>query len=230
MTDLITQPDSVLQIIARAASSPDVDVSKMQALLSMQKDIMQTQARADYNAAMSECQAEMGRVGLSHTNAHTKSKFAKLDNIDEVARPTYTKHGFSLSFSSTETPEGFITMTCMVRHRNGHETTHTKSGWRDDTGANGNNTKTKIQGSASTGTYLRRYLTCEVFNIVTGEMVANDTDGNPTPKLITAVQRKALVEALGDKLEAFCTKYNLADVGELGADQFDRAMNKAKAM
>ncbi|MGL6351940.1 MAG: ERF family protein [Aeromonas sp.] len=214
-------------MIARAASSPDVDVSKMQALLEMQKDIMATQARANYNAAMSACQAEMGNVAKVHSNTHTKSKYAKLDDIDNVARPTYTKHGFSLSFSSNETPEGFITMKCTVRHRDGHEVEHTKCGWRDDTGAKGGDTKTKVQGSMSTSSYLRRYLTCEVFNIVTAEMVKNDVDGNAL-RFITPAQREMLIAAWGSRATAFLQRQGLADFSELAADQFDKCLSLAK--
>lgn len=224
---------SVLSIIQRAASDPGVDVSKMQALLEMQKDIMATQARADYNAAMTECQAEIERVVVTRTNSHTKSKFANIGDVDAVARPVYTKHGFALSFSSSETPDGHVTMTCTVMHRGGHTKEHTKSGWRDDVGANGSANKTRIQGSGSTGSYLRRYLTCEVFNIITGEMVNHDNDGNATreePK-ITTTQRDVILDLLdkhGKTADALCKALGVATLADIPSKWFDSVVSRIK--
>ncbi|GAK69332.1 hypothetical protein RRU01S_04_01540 [Agrobacterium rubi TR3 = NBRC 13261] len=216
---------NIIAVIERAATNPDVDIEKMERLLAMQERIMERQAKADFNAAMSDCQAEMQQVLMRHENKETKSKHAKIDDVDNVGRPIYTKHGFSLSFSSTETLEGLIHMTCTVRHRAGHETTLTKSGFRDDTGPKGGATKTKIQGSASTGTYLRRYLTCEAFNIVTTEMVQADNDGNRSVLFISPTQVSILVEKLGgpgERVAEFCKSVGLEGLHEADASEFDK--------
>lgn len=232
-TTIAVQPtamDNVLSTIAAAASSKDVDVSKMQALLEMQKDIMATQARADYYAAMSACQSEMQRVVTSRENKLNKSKFARLDDIDSIARPVYTKHGFSLSFSSTETLEGFMTMTCVVMHRGGHETVHTKSGWRDDVGMKGEANKTRIQGSGSAGSYLRRYLTCDVFNIVTSDMAQQDNDGQPAEKFLTDAHKQIIISKLGGPGETvgkFCQKLGLGSLDEAADSDFDKLLARA---
>lgn len=229
------QPEEtgVLGIIQRAASDPTIDVAKMQALLDMQLQIMAKQELAQYNEAMTACQAEMERVAMTRENSSTKSKFANIGDVDAVARPVYTKHGFALSFSSTENEEGHITMTCTVRHKAGHTTYHTKSGWRDDKGPNGTSNKTRIQGSASTGSYLRRYLTCEVFNIVTGDMVKNDNDGNTPQKepMITSVQRDVILKTLdkhGKTAEALCKSLNVQTVADIPLKWFDSVISRIK--
>lgn len=224
--------DAVLTTIAAAASSKDVDVSKMQALLDMQKDIMATQARADYYSSMSACQSEMQRVITSRENKANRSKFARLDDIDSVARPVYTKHGFSLSFSSEETPDGFISMRCSVMHKNGHETTHTKSGWRDDVGIKGEANKTRIQGSGSAGSYLRRYLTCDVFNIVTSDMAQQDNDGQSAEQFLTPSHKSIIVQKLGgpgESVSLFCQKLGLASLDEVADSDFDKLLARASA-
>lgn len=221
--------DVILHTIANAAANPAVDVEKMKALLDMQKDIMAVQAKADFNAAMSSCQAEMQRVMLRHENKETRSKYAKLDDVDTVGRPVYTKHGFSLTFSSTETETGFVTMECTIMHRGGHEKVLTKCGWRDDTGPKGGATKTRIQGSGSTGTYLRKALTCEAFNIVTTEMVQADTDGNGAIQYISTVQRDIILEKLdraGKTATQLCQSLKIETLGEIPATWFDSVIAK----
>ena len=48
---------SLLNLIARAASDPAVDVAKMAALLEMQERVMRAQAVHDFNAAMARVAA-----------------------------------------------------------------------------------------------------------------------------------------------------------------------------
>ena len=228
----------MMAMIANAANNPDVDVGKLERLMAMHKEFKADKAKEAYITAMTSAQSEMQRVLTRHKNKETGSLHAKLDDIDTVGRPVYTKHGFSLSFSSQETPEGFITMTCTVGHKDGHEKQMTKSGWRDDVGPKGGATKTKIQGSSSTGTYLRRYLTCEAFNIVTTEMVQSDNDGNSPPKYISDIQRGIILEKLGgpgERVAKFCEFAEIKRIEELPAADFDKAVaeinrtNAAKA-
>jgi ERF superfamily protein len=171
----VSDSTALISVIERASRDPNIDIDKMERLLVMQEKIFARAAEADFNAAMSACQAEMPIIKATFKNDQTNSFYAALEEIDRIARPIYTRHGFALSFGTTDCPlEGFFRQTCKLSHRAGH------SEWRqadlptDMVGIKGNPNKTGIQGFGSTMTYGQRYITKLAFNIVIGD----DNDGN----------------------------------------------------
>jgi hypothetical protein len=123
---------------------------------------------------MSDAQGEMQPVVRSIPNSVTNSKYADLEAIDTAIRPIYARHGFSLSFTEIPTEGATVRIACKVK-REGHEETHHLEAQSDTHGPQGKPNKTPIQGVVSAVTYLRRALTCMVFNVATrGE----DNDGN----------------------------------------------------
>lgn len=167
---------ALIAVIERAARDPNIDIDKMERLLAMQERVFARTAEAEYNEAMSRCQAEMPRIMPRSANEQTQSMYAALDEIDRVARPIYTKHGFALSFGTEDCPTvGFYRQTCQVTHRAGHARTCRADLPLDNVGIKGNANKTGVQGFGSTMTYGQRYITKLVFNIVIG---GDDNDGN----------------------------------------------------
>lgn len=167
----------MIEVIARAAANPNIDVEKMERLLAMQERILKQQAEQEFNADMGLCQAEMPVVVKEGRNPMTNSTFAKFEHINEIAKPIYSKYGISLLFSEGEAPQGSnkIRILCEVKHRGGYSTVKHIDLSPDDIGAKGNASKTKIHGEGSTFTYGRRYLTVLVFNV---SLVNEDDDGN----------------------------------------------------
>lgn len=223
----------VLSIIERAVTNPDIDVAKMRELFELQKDFEKVRAQKAFAAAMTTCQAEIDPVFRESQNPDNKSKYAKYEKVDAAIRPIYTGHGFSLSFGSgTPDTPGNIKVTCVCRHRDGHEEHYQLEGGLDDKGMKGGATKTAIQGAGSSVSYLRRYLTGMIFNVVyTNE--DNDGVSHAGPKRITETQRQALVDALGgpgERVTAFCAHHGLEEIGQLGAASFDTAMAQIKAV
>lgn len=195
LAPLAEQPTALIAVIERAARDPSIDIDKMERLLAMQEKIFGKQVEAAFNAAMSACQAEMPQIAPLSKNDQTNSLYAPLEDIDRKARPVYTRHGFALSFGTTDCPlEGYFRQTCIVTHRAGHSRLYQADLPTDMTGLKGNPNKTGIQGFGSTMSYGQRYMTKLVFNIVIG---GEDTDGNgPTlgPGQIETI-RKAMKEA-----------------------------------
>lgn len=225
MTEIITtESQNVLAGIMRAASDPNVDVAKLKSLLDMQKEILSHQAEIAFNAAMNDCQGEIKPVARNAQNNHTKSKYAKLEKVDDAVRDIYAAHGFSLSFGS-EPVDGGVKVTCLVAHKQGHSRSYQLQGELDMSGAQGKANKTSIQGLGSTISYLRRYLTLMIFNIV---LTDEDTDGQPQVKYVTPIQKEALQKALGPFEDEFCKKYQLESLEELAADDFDKTLQIAK--
>jgi hypothetical protein len=106
-------------------------------------------------------------------NTETRSKYATLEAVDAAIRPIYSKHGFALSFTETPSDAAELKITCLVT-REGHSETYFLSALSDTVGPKGAPNKTNVQGVGSSVTYLRRYLTCMIFNVA----LRDDNDGN----------------------------------------------------
>ena len=166
--------DPILAMISRAAENPATDISKLKELLALEREVRQERAAGSFAEDMRKAPSEMAPVVRDAENTHTKSKYARLETIDAEIRPIYTRHGFSLTFNSVPAASG-LTITCEVLHSSGHCKRYELSGALDTAGAKGTDNKTSIQGLGSTASYLRRYLTCLIFNIT---LKNEDRDGN----------------------------------------------------
>ena len=171
-----TEAGAMISLIARAASDPNVDIDKMERLLEMQERIVARQSESDFNAAMSACQAEMGRISADANNPQTRSKYASYGKLDSVLRPIYTRHGLALSFDEAESPKPeHVRVLCHVTHRGGHKRTYQKDMPADGKGAKGGDVMTKTHAVGAAMSYGMRYLLKGIFNVAIGE---EDRDGN----------------------------------------------------
>lgn len=196
------EPVSILAVIERAALNPEIDVDKMERLLSMHERIVAKQAEAAFNAAMTAAQAEMPRVLRDATNDQTRSTYARLETVNAKIIPVATKHGLSLSFGTADPPaEGLIRITLTVAHIQGHSRLYHVDVPLDLTGMKGNQNKTATHAFGSTISYGRRYLTLLAFNI----SVANeDVDGNQPGDTITdeqVLELEDLIRSIGGGMQ-----------------------------
>ena len=167
------QEPTLMDVISAVAANPGVDVGKIEALLNMRAKEQEREAKVAFSIAMCACQKQAEPV-LKNKKGNNNS-YADLEAIDCKLRPIYTAHGFSLSFNSPDfTPDG-VTVSCRVFHSSGHSEDYHLSGGLDGSGAKGSSNKTPIQALGSTVKYLRRYLTCMIFNVMTTD---KDNDGN----------------------------------------------------
>lgn len=167
-----TTPMTLLEM----ALSNNASMDTIERLVALQERMMEQQARQAFNAAMSRAQAEMGRVGTDATNPQTHSKYATYAAMDRELRPIYSKHGFALSFDSTEGPtEDTIKILCNVSHEAGHTRVYQASMPSDGKGAKGGDVMTKTHATGAAMSYGMRYLLKMIFNVAIGEA---DTDGN----------------------------------------------------
>ncbi len=166
---------SVANVIRTAIENPRLDVKKMQAIIDMQMQIMKHQASVAYSLAMNACQREIPHITANKKNTHTSSKYADLDAIDTIIKPIYSNHGFSLTFDTRQVDATHLEVICYVLHADGQERVHRLTGELDTSGAKGTANKTGIQGTGSSATYLQRYLTKLIFNVI---IAGEDKDGN----------------------------------------------------
>lgn len=172
---LATTSDPWLNFLMSAARDPLIDVAKLDALRRMQREDREYDARLRYNEAMAAAQGEMAPVTRDATNDQTRSRYARLETIDAAIRPIYTRHGFTLEFNSEAIDGPNERIVCEVSHISGHSKKFQLEAAPDIAGPQGKANKTQLHGLASTVSYLRRYLTCMIFNIVLSN---EDNDGN----------------------------------------------------
>jgi hypothetical protein len=166
---------SLLNFVAAAMQDPSINVDKLQMLLSMQREIIADDARLQFNRAMSKAQGEMQPVVRDAQNTQTNSKYARLETIDAAIRPIYTRNGFCLEFNSEAIEGPNERIVCEVSHTAGHSKRYQLEAAPDTAGPQGKANKTPLHGLGSTVSYLRRYLTCMIFNIT---LANEDNDGN----------------------------------------------------
>lgn len=219
---------SMIAVIERAANNPEVDIEKMERLLAMQERIMDRQSEIAFNEAMNACQRECPSVFKAAQNSSNRSKYAKLEAVDDAIRPVYTSHGFSLSFGSREAEDG-VTVLCKVSHIQGHSRDYELKGALDLTGIKGERNKTDIMALGSSVSYLRRYLTCMIFNVI---LTDEDNDGQSTKaNYLSPTQRDIIIEKLGgpgQNVSDFCKSIGVNRLDELDAGEFDKVVARAK--
>ncbi len=168
------ESNSLLNCVAQAMQDPATDVHKLELLIRLQREIAAETARLDFAHAMRAAQSEMQPIVRSAQNASTNSKYAPLEVIDAAIRPIYTRHGFVLEFDSEPVEVG-VRMICEVTHAGGHRKVRRLEAALDTAGPQGKPNKTPVQALVSSTTYLRRTLTCMVFNLA---LTNEDNDGN----------------------------------------------------
>lgn len=212
------QTAALVQVIARAASDPTVDVEKMERLLAMQERVLARNAEADFNAAMNAAQREMRSVAADAENQQTRSRYATYAALDRALRPIYTKHGFSISFDTGgDAPEGFVLVLAYVSHRGGHTRTYRAKMPADGKGAKGGDVMTKTHAFGAGTSYGMRYLLKMIFNVAVGE---DDNDGNG------AGAPKSLAEQLAESDEGQALLQTLRDAALNGSEALSEAFNK----
>lgn len=210
-------------VLERAARDQSVDIVKMKELWAIHKEMMALANKAAFNAAMADCQAQMPRIMPTYRNESTNSMYAALEEIDRIARPIYTRHGFGLSFGTADCPiENFYRQTCEVSHRSGHSEMRHVDLPLDNVGLKGNPNKTGIQGFGSTMTYGQRYITKLVFNIVIG---GEDNDGNgPTLTKDQIFQIEQRMKDAGTNKAEFLSFWRVQSLENMPAFNFEPVM------
>ena len=176
-------PPSPLALMSQAIQAGH-KMTDMQALVDlakqwreMEREEQERQARAAFTRAMAAFKAECppvldkdGEVKFKGTNY----RHATLGGILQVITPHLSRAGLSVSWE-TDQDQGFVTVTCVVTHVDGHSERRPLTGPHDNSG-----NKNKIQQMGSTITYLQRYTLTAALGLSTGEV---DEDGSgPEPK------------------------------------------------
>jgi len=226
----IAGASEVMAVIERAATDPNVDIEKMERLLSLHERILSRNAEQAFNEAMMQAQKEMPAVVRDAENTHTRSRYARLETILEKVKPVIAKHGFSMSFGTDDSPlEGHYRIVCTVSHTGGHSRVYSADIPADLTGAKGTANKNATQGFGSTMSYGRRYLTLLIFDIA---LTDEDDDaatasGTITDEQLTSLQE--LIAEVGADPAKFCGYMKVQALKEIPASDYPRAVKALEA-
>ncbi|MCC6352795.1 MAG: ERF family protein [Verrucomicrobiae bacterium] len=222
---------TIIQVIERAASNPSVDLDKMERLLEMQERILNRNAEAEFNEAMTRAQSEMGRISADANNPQTRSRYASYGQLDRHLRPIYAKHGFSLSFSTepAAVPEA-IRVTCTVA-KGGFSRQYHIDMPADGKGAKGGDVMTKTHATGAAVSYGMRYLLKMIFNVAVGE---DDDDGNIAPQSpgiseTQAADLAALIEDVGADRDKFLRYMRVTTLEQIPASAYANAVKALEA-
>lgn len=218
---------AILQLITHAASNPAVDLDKMERLFAMRESVLARNAEVAFNVAMSQAQAEMGRVSADANNPQTRSRYATYAQLDRHLRPIYAKHGFSLSFDEADSPKAeHVRVICHVAHKDGHTRIYHRDMPADGKGAKGGDVMTKTHATGAAQSYGMRYLLRGIFNVAVGE---EDRDGNEPQGGGAAINEaqleelRDLIEEVGADVRKFCAYLKVDGLAQIPASQFARA-------
>jgi len=191
-----------LDMFATALGS-DIDHERLRVISELHEKWERNQATKRFAEAMHRCQSQMPSVIKDAANTQTKSRYATLENVQEIARPIYSANGFSLCFAEEDCPQpGYKRTVCDVTHEGGAERRYHLDLPIDGIGAKGNaiGAMNPVQAAISTTSYGQRRLLCMVFNItIAGE--DNDAQRPTVAALITPEQVEE-IEALLDEMKA----------------------------
>ena len=220
--------DAYLSLIERAARDPQVDVDKMERLMQMQERVLARNAEQQFNDAMMQAQAQIGRIAADRENKQTHSWYTTYAALDRVVRPVYVEHGFSLSFDTeADASPDILRVVCYVSHRGGHTRRYVVPMPADGKGAKGGDVMTKTHAAGSAMSYGQRYLLKLIFNVAIG-IDPDDDDGNAAAvETISEKQAATIRDWIADTQSdeaKFCKAFKIESVERLPMQDYGRAI------
>jgi len=223
----VDSASAVLGLIERVALDPGADAEKLERMMAMYETLKAKEAEFAYNAAKGRILKKLAGIkivknrsalneingAMSQKGSPEPFKYAPLEEIDKHLRPLLAEEGMDLSYSDEPAEGGAIRIRGRLKHLpGGYYEDSFLSAPPDITGG-----KSNVQAVGSTNSYLRRYVACNIFNIV---VVGDDDDGHggtidePQSRTILALIKKAKV---GPKFLKYMKAQSVEEAGSLKA-------------
>lgn len=170
----VSNADSIMNLIADAATNPEMDVAKLEKLMDLQTRLLDRENEQAFDQDYVLMKPHLPIIARRKTNSQTKSKYAPLEDINKEVDPILAKYGFGTSTRIVEQDEKHVSVEAILRHRKGHKISNIITMPLDDRGIAGTVNKTVVHAISSTVTYCKRVAICALLNISTGD----DQDGN----------------------------------------------------
>jgi hypothetical protein len=218
---------TVLALIQRLALNPRADAEKLEQMTAMYERLKAKEAELAYNAAKGRILKKLAGIkivknrsasheseqGKPQQGTHQAFKYAPLEEIDKHLRPLLAEEDMDLAYSDEQREGGEILIRGRLKHLpGGHYEDSLLPAPPDTTGG-----KSSVQAVGSTNSYLRRYVACNLFNIV---VVGDDDDG--TGGTIDEVQTNTIIDLIkkakaGPKFLKYMKAQSVERVGSLEA-------------
>jgi hypothetical protein len=217
-------------LIERVALDPGADAAKLESIVAMYQQLKAKEAELAFNGAKGRILKKLAGIklvknrpalyeiyeidkGKSQKRTYEAFKYAPLEEIDKHLRPLLLEEEMDLSYSDEPREHGWILLRGRLKHL--------PSGYFEDSfmpaPLDTSGGKSTVQGVGSTNSYLRRYIACNIFNIV---VVGDDDDGNGGT--IDEAQTSTLLELIkkakvGPKFLKYMRAQSIGKAGSLEA-------------
>jgi hypothetical protein len=176
---------TILALIERVALDPGADATKLERILGMYERLKAEEAELAFNAAKGRILKRLAGIkvvknrpalyeiekGKPQKGTYEAFKYAPLEEIDKHLRPLLLEEEMDLSYSDEPREHCWILIRGRLKHLPlGHFEDSFMPAPLDSSGG-----KSNVQGVGSTNSYLRRYIACNIFNIV---VIDDDDNGN----------------------------------------------------
>jgi hypothetical protein len=218
--------NALMQIIERAANSPDFDPDKLEKLLDVKERWEREEARKAFVRALNAFKAEPPtitknkHVGYESKGGRTEYDHATLDHICNQIAPALAEHGLSHRWKVEQGQQG-ISVTCVLTHEAGHSEEVTLTAAADQSGG-----KNSIQAVGSTQTYLQRYTLLAATGLAAADQDDDGRGADEAQKPIRSDQKQELVDLIketGADTRKFCQYLGVESLDEIPVSKFDRA-------
>jgi len=223
----LDRPSTVLLLIEKVALDPRADVEKLERMMAMYERLKAKEAELAYNEAKGRILKKLAAIkivknrsglheidkGRPQKGVFEAFKYAPLEEIDKHLRPLLAEENMDLSYSAEPGEGGDILIRGRLKHLPaGHYEDFFMPAPPDTTGG-----KSNVQAVGSTNSFLRRYVVCNIFNIV---VVGDDDDG--TGATIDEAQTKTILDLLkkakvGVKFLKYMKAQSVEEAGSLEA-------------
>jgi hypothetical protein len=207
----------------------DIDLDKLKQLQAMHEHAQDREAERLFDIDFVAMRPELPLVIKLHDNTQTKSKYAKIEDINKLIDPILGKFGFGTSMKVMEQSAAGVTVRVFLRHKAGHKEFTDVYMPLDDKGIKEAVNKTGPHAHSSSISYAIRVGKCLLLNISTG----NDKDGNietdadaPIPNEV-AVALDMRINKLSDATEykpRFLKYMKYAAIPEIKNKDFKKAL------
>ena len=217
----------VLALIERLAADSCADVAKLDRMMALYERLRAKDAELAYNAAKGRILRKLAAIkilkkrsalyeienGKPQKSSYEAFKYAPLEEVDKHLRPLLAEEDMDLSYSDEPLERGGILIRGRLKHLpGGHYEDSFMPAPLDTTGG-----KSEVQAVGSTNSFLRRYVLCNIFNIV---VVGDDDDD--TGGTIDEAQTKTILDLIerarvGPKFLKYMKAQSVEDAGSLAA-------------
>ena len=218
---------SILSLIEKVALDPHADVEKLECMMAMYERLKAKEAELAYNTAKGRIVRKLAGIRIVKNRAvlyetekekpqkgsYEAFKYAPLEEIDKHLRPLLAAEDMDLSYSDEPQEGGGILICGRLKHLpSGHYEDSFMPAPADTSGG-----KSGVQAVGSTNSFLRRYVACNIFNIV---VVGDDDDG--AGGTIDEAQTKTILDLVkkakaGPKFLKYMKAHSIEEAGSLEA-------------